>query len=163
MDLQRMIEQDYDETFYTPPEPEPEMITPDGPQQDVSVGEFAKGMATTYADMAKGAAQGFAGLPGDIEGLGRLLLEKMGVNVSQETALPTTDEVKAFLDKFIPTFTETAPGMDKSAAEFMGEMIAPGGYTKVAKPVAKVASKSKKALSAATTAATMTKSTEKAK
>lgn len=157
MDLQRMIERDYDVTFYTPPEPEPEMITPDAPQQNVSVGEFAQGIATTYADMAKGAAQGFVGMPGDIEGIVRLLLDRMGFDVTQDTILPKTDEAKAFLDKFIPTLSETASGMDRSAAEYMGEMIAPGGYSKAIKPIVKGAKNTGKPLAAVAATATMDK------
>lgn len=163
MDLQKMIEQDYDNTFYVIPEPQPEMVTPDGPSQGVSPAEFATGMAKTAVDVTKGAAQGFAGLPGDIEGLGRLLLDKMGVQVGQDTVLPTTDEVKAFLDKFIPTLTETAPGMDKSAAEFVGEIVAPGGYVKAAKGAVKGIKASKKVLPAVAATTTMTQSTGKAK
>jgi len=163
MDLQKMIEQDHDNTFYVIPEPQPEMVTPDSPDKGVSPGEFVTGMAKTYSDAAKGAAQGFVGLPGDIEGIGRILLDAMGVNVNQDTVLPTTDEVKKFLDKFIPTMSETAPGMDKSPAEFIGELVAPGGYGKVAKGAAKAVKSSKKALPAAAAATTMTQSTGKAK
>jgi hypothetical protein len=84
------------------------------------------------ASAVKGATQGFIGLPGDIEGIGRLILGKMGVNVDEATALPTTEEVKTWLDTNLGS---VAGG--KNPYESIGEIAAPGGQIKAAKAVAK--------------------------
>lgn len=86
------------------------------------------------ASAVKGATQGFIGLPGDIEGIGRLILGKMGVNVDEATALPTTEEVKTWLDTNLG-----AVGDGKNPYESIGEVVAPGGQVKAAKVVAKSA------------------------
>ncbi len=106
---------------------------------DVATGLFDMGAATV-----KGAAQGFAGLPGDLEGIGRLLLDKMGVAVSQDTVLPKTDEIKKWLDQNVGQV-----GTGKNPYESIGEVTAPAGQVKAVKAVAK----SKKATTAAATTA----------
>lgn len=83
------------------------------------------------ASAVKGATQGFIGLPGDIEGIGRLILGKMGVNVDEATALPTTEEVKTWLDTNLG-----AVGDGKNPYESVGEVLAPGGQVKAAKAAA---------------------------
>lgn len=94
--------------------------------------EPAKAMLDMGAATVKGATQGFIGLPGDIEGIGRLILGKMGVNVDETTALPTTEEVKTWLDKNLGSV-----GNGKNPYESIGETVAPGGQVKAAKAVAK--------------------------
>jgi len=89
----------------------------------------------TVAGVAKGMAQGFVGLPGDLEGIGRLVLNYMGADVNQESKLPTTQDVKGFLDQYIK-LPELQTG-DMSNFETAGEWLAPGGQLKVVKPVAK--------------------------
>jgi hypothetical protein len=94
--------------------------------------EPAKAMADMGAAAVKGATQGFIGLPGDIEGIGRLILGKMGVNVDEATKLPTTEDVKTWLDKNLG-----AVGDGQNPYESVGEVLAPSGQVKAAKAVAK--------------------------
>jgi hypothetical protein len=101
-----------------------------------SVGETLGGLSDIPAAAVKGAAQGFAGLPGDIEGIGRLLLGAMGVNVEESTALPTTEEIKKFLDERLGKV-----GTGDNPYETVGEFMAPGGYTKAVKASAQGAKK----------------------
>lgn len=101
-----------------------------------SVGETLGGLSDIPAAAAKGAVQGFAGLPGDIEGIGRLLLGAMGVNVEESTALPTTEEIKQFLDERLGKV-----GTGDNPFETVGEFMAPGGYTKAVKASAQGAKK----------------------
>jgi hypothetical protein len=73
------------------------------------------------AAIAKGGAQASVGMYGDIEGLGRMVLNYMGVDVNEKTKLPTTEEVKGFLDKYIPVDEKY------STLEKMGELASPVG------------------------------------
>lgn len=93
----------------------------------------------TVAGVAKGMAQGFVGLPGDLEGIGRLVLNYMGADVNEQTKLPTTQDVKGFLDQYIK-LPELQTG-DISNFETAGEWLAPGGQLKAGKPVAKAIKK----------------------
>lgn len=88
------------------------------------------------AAMAKGGAQASVGMYGDIEGLGRMVLDYMGVDVNKETALPTTEDVKTFLDKYIP--------VDEKYATFekAGELASPAGAYGVGKSATKAIKKS---------------------
>lgn len=109
-----------------------------------SLGSGVKGMVENIAaPAAKGAAQGFVGLPGDIEGIARTLINVAGGKVSEETVLATTEEIKKFLDGM-----GLKVGGGDSAAETVGEFMAPGGYVKGAKKAVKkvkeVVSKAKK-------------------
>lgn len=98
----------------------------------------------TVAGVAKGMAQGFVGLPGDLEGIGRLVLNYMGADVNDKTKLPTTQDVKGFLDQYIK-LPELQTG-DMSNFETAGEWLAPGGQLKAVKPVAKAVKSGAKAL-----------------
>jgi len=89
----------------------------------------------TVAGVAKGMAQGFVGLPGDLESIGRLVLNYMGADVNQESKLPTTQDVKGFLDQYIKL--PELQTSDMSNFETAGEWLAPGGQLKAIKPVAK--------------------------
>ena len=93
----------------------------------------------TVAGVTKGMAQGFVGLPGDLEGIGRLVLSYMGADVNEQTKLPTTQDVKGFLDQYIK-LPELQTG-DMSNFETAGEWLAPGGQIKAIKPVAKAIKK----------------------
>jgi hypothetical protein len=89
----------------------------------------------TVAGVAKGMAQGFVGLPGDLEGIGRLVLNYMGADVNEQTKLPTTQDVKGFLDQYIKL--PELQTSDMSNFETAGEWLAPGGQLKAVRPVAK--------------------------
>lgn len=108
----------------------------DRPMTDVGMGLLDMGAATV-----KGAVQGFAGLPGDLEGIGRLVLDKMGYGVDQQTVLPKTEEVKAWLDTNVGKV-----GSGQNPYESMGEVVAPGGQIKAGKAVVKGAITTGKAL-----------------
>lgn len=91
---------------------------------------------------AKGAAEGFVGLPGDIVSLirgavsaastpeGQSKLESFLTGMEGKTGLPTTEDVKSFLDTLLPKTQATS-------AETAGEMLAPGGYIGIGKKAAK--------------------------
>lgn len=93
------------------------------PMSDAGMGLLDMGAATV-----KGAVQGFAGLPGDLEGIGRLLLDKMGYGVDQNTVLPKTDDVKKWLDTNVGKV-----GNGQNPYESIGEVTAPGGQIKAVK------------------------------
>lgn len=140
--------------FETPPEPEPVLLaqnTGAKPTQQpwtetdggASIGyrlNMPKGLNTPEnikkvgdeilpagGAMLKGAGQASVGMYGDIEGLGRLVLNYMGVDVNEKTKLPTTEDVKGFLDKYIP--------VDEKYATFekAGELASPAGAYGVGK------------------------------
>jgi hypothetical protein len=117
----------------------------------------AGGMLDMGAATVKGATQGFIGLPGDIEGIGRLILGKMGVNVDEATTLPTTEDVKTWLDKNLG-----AVGDGKNPYESIGEVTAPGGQIKAAKAIAK-SGKTVKKVTTGAGAGTMSESQQEPK
>lgn len=88
------------------------------------------GLVEMGAATLKGATQGFIGLPGDLEGIGRLVLEKMGVGVGQDTVLPKTEEVKKWLDSNVGQV-----GNGQNPYESIGEVAAPGGQIKAVKAI----------------------------
>lgn len=100
---------------------------------------FDMGAATV-----KGMTQGFLGLPGEIEalsygvkeifnrGAGEGALDAFLRGMQSNTILPKTEEVKAWLDKNVGTVAD-----GQNPYETIGEVTAPGGYTKVAKGAAK--------------------------
>lgn len=167
MDLEKEILKDYNRTFYSELQVQPEGLPAEMQpgDQSVSPAEFATGMADTAAAGIKGATQGFVGLPGDLESIARLLLNKMGMDVSPDSALPTTEDVASFLDKYLPMKPVSELSTeDLKTAEMLGEFAAPGGYVKGAKTVAKTAKKvGRKALATGAAATTMTKSAQGAK
>jgi len=94
---------------------------------------------------AKGAAQGFVGLPGDIIALARGVYElgRSGGDIDafvagleSKTGLPTTEDVKKFLDE-----AGLKMGTGESPAETVGEVAAPGGYVAGAKKAARAVKK----------------------
>ena len=118
-----------------------------------TLGEAAKATATDIGQTimqgpvaaAKGAAQGWAGLPGDIESIGRVLLDYMDVKVDENTVMPTTEEVKKFLDEH-----GFKIGTGENAGETFGELAAPGGYVKGAKATGRAVRKATKKITGAT-------------
>jgi SAM-dependent methyltransferase len=94
-------------------------------------------MVDMGAAATKGMAQGFAGLPGDLEGLTRTVINLLGGSVDENTKLPTTEEIKTWLDQF----PITRVGGGANPYEKLGEFAAPGGYVKGAKEVARGAGK----------------------
>lgn len=103
--------------------------------------EPAMGAVTeTVGAAAKGAAQGFVGLPGDLIALARGVYElgKSGGDLDafvsgleSKTGLPTTEDIKKFLDE-----AGLKMGSGESPAETVGELVAPGGYVKGPKKIA---------------------------
>lgn len=102
------------------------------------------GMAEMGAATIKGAAQGFVGLPGDIEMIGRGVTEIFNRGgdeskvqaflrgMQEKTILPTTEDVKKWLDTNVGKV-----GKGDNPYETIGEVVAPGGYVKGAKLVGK--------------------------
>lgn len=97
----------------------------------------------TAAAVAKGMAQGFVGLPGDLIALARGVydlaksggdLEAFVKGLESATGLPTTEDIKKFLDE-----AGLKVGGGDMTAETVGEFAAPGGYVKGAKAAAKAA------------------------
>lgn len=103
----------------------------------------AGAMLDMGAATVKGMAQGFLGLPGEIEalsygvkeifnrGAGEGALDAFLRGMQSNTILPKTEEVKAWLDKNVGTV-----GDGQNPYETIGEVTAPGGYTKIAKGAA---------------------------
>ena len=103
-----------------------------------------KGMADIGAATVKGRTQGFVGLPGDIEMIGRGVTEIFNRGgeeskiqaflrgMQENTILPTTEDIKKWLDKNVGMV-----GTGDNPYETIGEITAPGGYVKNVKAVAK--------------------------
>jgi hypothetical protein len=110
--------------------------------------EPAMGLANIGAATVKGATQQFLGLPGDINAIGFGLKELInrGADESmtnafvrglqQKTILPTTQEVKNWLDTNIGTVDGGT-----NPYETLGEVAGPGGQIKVGKAIVKGAAK----------------------
>jgi hypothetical protein len=103
-------------------------------------------IADTMAGGGKGAIQGFVGLPGDLESIGRMALGYLGYNVDENTALPTSEEIGKRLESVLgpvipPGQTTGVPTEERVRAaeggELGGELLAPGGQLKVAGKVIK--------------------------
>jgi len=102
------------------------------------------GMADIGAATVKGAVQGFVGLPGDIEMIGRgvtAIINRGGDEskvqaflrgLQEETILPNTDDIKKWLDTNVGKV-----GTGDNPYETIGEVLAPGGYVKGAKSTVK--------------------------
>jgi hypothetical protein len=119
--------------------------------EDLTFGEFARSMLDAAAVTTKGAVQGSVGLPGDIEGLVRTLGNAVGLNVSEDTVLPTAEEVRAFFDKYVPIKPEQAARMKPEArktVETVGEVVSPLGPIAGARAIAKATRKVRKPVAA---------------
>lgn len=120
------------------------------PEQSAAAGGLEvplKGLADTGAGVVKGMTQGFLGLPGDIEsisygvkeimkrGAGESALDAFMTGLGQKTILPTTEEVKKWLDTNVGKV-----GKGETVPETLGELASPGGYIKGAAKAAKATS-----------------------
>jgi len=126
-----------------------------GPRKDMSVGEIgsalAEGFKVVPGATAAGMAEGFVGLPGDIESLVRGLvtmarrpedqgkLEALLEGIEKETILPTMEDVQKFVNENITDFGD-------SPFEDIGQFIAPAGYVKPIKKAAKAIKNTSKAV-----------------
>jgi hypothetical protein len=127
--------------------------------EPMTLGEFGTSAADTVAGIVKGAVQGTVGLPGDIESLvygvremirreaGQGAIDAFLQGLESGTILPTTEDVKQFLDKTIgPLVPEGASEKRREAAktpEFVGEL---GGAGKAVKETVKAVAKATKGL-----------------
>lgn len=102
-------------------------------------------VAETVGAAAKGAAQGFVGLPGDIVSLARGVYElgKSGGDIDaflagldMPTGIPTTEDLRKALNE-----AGLQAGSGESPMETVGEFLSPGGYVKGAKSIGKAAKK----------------------
>ena len=117
-----------------------------GPRKDFSLPEIGgklleAGKVIPGAAVA-GAAEGFVGLPGDIESLVRGLvtmarrpedqgkLEALLEGIEKETIMPTMEDVQKFVNENITDF-------GGSPFETIGQFLAPAGYLKPIKKAAK--------------------------
>jgi len=116
----------------------------DANRKDMPITDVGMGMLDMGAATIKGVTQQFAGTLGDFEGIGRMVINMMGGDVNENTVLPTTEEVKQWLDKNVGKV-----GDGKNPYETIGEFLAPGGYVKAGKMV----KKGKKAAAGAAAAA----------
>jgi hypothetical protein len=103
-----------------------------------------KGMADIGAAAVKGTVQGFAGLPGDIELIGRgvtAIFNRGGDEskvqaflrgLQEETILANTEDIKKWLDTNVGKV-----GKGDNPYETIGEVMAPGGYVKGVKATVK--------------------------
>ena len=104
----------------------------------MTIGEFATSVADVPAGLLKGAVQGTIGLPGDIEsltygvreifnrGAGESALDAFLTGLEKKTILPTTENVRAWLDTNVgPLVPAGASERRREAAkipEFVGEL-----------------------------------------
>lgn len=107
-------------------------------------------LADSLAGGGKGMVQGFVGLPGDLESIGRMALNYLGYPVDENTALPTSEDIGKKLESLLgpvipPNQTSGVSTAERESvaanAELGGEIIGPGGQlkllNKVVKPVIK--------------------------
>jgi hypothetical protein len=122
------------------------MNTPKGLNTPENMGKQSVLIADTLAGGGKGAVQGFVGLPGDLESIGRMALGYLGYNVDENTVLPTSEEIgkrlESVLGPVVPQGQTTGvPTAERVRAaeggELGGEILAPGGQVKLAGKVVK--------------------------
>jgi len=159
--IEQELMENWDATMYPQPETvnnEPttfgqeqamDMIAQAPPNEQPGFGEtspadFARGALDTGAALVKGAAQGFAGLPGDLEEIGRLLINLVGGDLDEEAYLATTDDIKKMLDQFAPLNARMGE-REQKVSETIGELASPGGYFKGIKAATKSATARKAA------------------
>jgi hypothetical protein len=110
----------------------------------VSAAQMLKGVGQTAYGMGKGAVQAGIGLPGDLEGLARMLAGQG----ESDTVLPNTRDVKGFLDQYLPSAGEAVPGAEgRAPAEYFGEFM---GLPSMAKPAAQAGTTAARMLEDAT-------------
>jgi hypothetical protein len=159
--IERELLANWKSVMYPQPEPVEQMPQTVGEEQEqelllaqapmdqpgfgqTSPAEFARGALDTGAAVVKGAAQGFAGLPGDLEEIGRLLINLVGGDLDEEAYLATTDDIKKMLDKFAPLNARMGE-REQKVSETIGELASPGGYLKGVKAATKSATARKAA------------------
>lgn len=156
-DLEQIYLDEYNSYMYSDVEP----IVPEVIKQPVVSEAIAGGMQSVKSEVqnnpaeaavagAKGAVQGAIGLPGDLISLvrgvasavqtpeGKSKLDEFLVGLEKETGLPTTEDVKMFIDTMIGK--ANAP-----ATETLGEIMSPAG---VATKAVKLSSKAIKSMKA---------------
>ena len=150
--LEQTFMTEYDTHLYGPEVEQPEFTKVSPVMQEIAKGGEQLRMDVTdkpvesaYA-LGKGAVAGAAGLPGDIisivRGVADLVTKPEGMSkleaflggMGKGTGLPTTEDVQSFLNQFFPQ-------PSTSAAETTGELLAPGGYIKAGKSMAKAGKK----------------------
>jgi hypothetical protein len=114
-------------------------------------------IANTLAGQTRGMVQGFGGIGGDLETVGRMALNVLGFNVGSDAKLITSkdiadrleslgvsqENISGLIDRAMPSQAGSATAEEKARAfgggETLGEVTAPGGQialgAKVAKPV----------------------------
>jgi hypothetical protein len=159
--IERELIANWNSVMYPEPEPQASMPESYGMEQmqqfqvaqapmdqpgfgETSPAEFARGALDTGAAVVKGAVQGFAGLPGDLEEIGRLLINLVGGDLDEEAYLATTDDIKKMLDQFAPLNARMGE-REQKVSETVGELVAPGGYLKGVKAATKAATTRKAA------------------
>jgi predicted GNAT family acetyltransferase len=112
-------------------------------------------IANTLAGQARGVPQAFGGIGGDLETVGRMALNVLGFDVSEDAVLPTSQDIakkleslgvsqeniSGLIDRAMPSQAGSATAEEKARAfgggETLGEVIAPGGQIKLAGKVIK--------------------------
>jgi hypothetical protein len=119
---------------------------PKGLNTPENMGKQSVLIADTLAGGGKGAVQGFVGLPGDLESIGRMALGYLGYNVDENTALPTSEDIgkrlESLLGPVVPQGQTTGVPTEErvraaEGGELGGELLAPGGQVKLAGKVVK--------------------------
>lgn len=143
--LEQLYLQEYDDYTMQDVEPMslPEAVKPNPIEKAVSTGlqdvkqDFQQKPAQSLYGAAKGAVEGSIGLPGDlisiVKGIyyatqtpeGKSKLDEFIKGAESVTGLPTTEDVKGFLDIILPK-------TEAEAAEVVGQLLSPAGYVKPA-------------------------------
>lgn len=143
--LEQLYLQEYDDYTMQDVEPMslPEAVKPNPIEQAVSTGlqdvkkDVQQKPVQSLYGAAKGAVEGSIGLPGDlisiVKGIyyatqtpeGKSKLDEFIKGAESATGLPTTEDVKGFLDIILPK-------TEAEAAEVVGQLLSPAGYVKPA-------------------------------
>ena len=89
-----------------------------------SFGDLGQSYADVTAGYATGATASLPGIPGNVESLGRQGLSKVGVPVSTETLLPTSEDIGNWIANGPPANQDVAFG------RFLGDVSGPGAIFK---------------------------------
>jgi hypothetical protein len=116
-------------------------------------------IANTLAGKTRGAVQGFVGLPGDLETVGRMALNLLGFDVSEDSVAPTSQDIAKrleslgvsqenisnLIDRVMPSQAGSATSEEKLRAfgggETLGEVVAPTGQVKLISKAVKATKK----------------------
>ena len=150
-DLEQLYLTEYDDYIMQDVEPVsmPESLQPNPIEKAVAGGlqdvkqEFEQKPEQAVYGMAKGAVEGSIGFPGDLISLvkgvyyatqtpeGKSKLDEFIKGAESATGLPTTEDVKMFLDNILPK-------TEAEASEVIGQLLSPAGYVKPATKAVKV-------------------------